>query len=208
MHYAVPRILQETGQLERLYTDICATRGWPRLLNLIPNSLRPTTVSRLLSRVPRGVPDRRIAAFNDFGYEYAKRRNSSAREGRFLVHLKEEDRTERYRKNIRSYLAQWSDFYADQDVRRVSLQEILKELGRHKTARKVRITALKRFTRYLREVEAVLPLGEDPTLGLKVPPPRPEKARRAQLGKKKGYEVKEIERLYTAINGWTSNKYG
>ena len=87
MHYAVPRILQETGQLERLYTDICATRGWPRLLNLIPNSLRPTTVSRLLSRVPRGVPPGRITAFNDFGYEYAKRRNSSAREGRFLVHL-------------------------------------------------------------------------------------------------------------------------
>lgn len=41
----------------------------------------------------------------------------------------------------------------------------------------------------------MLPLGEDPTLGLKVPPPRPEKARRAQLGQKKGYEVKEIERL-------------
>jgi glycosyltransferase involved in cell wall biosynthesis len=87
MHYAVPRILQESGQLERLYTDICAVRGWPRLLNLIPNSLRPKTINRLLSRVPRGVQPGRITAFNDFGYEYAKRRSLIARQGRFLVHL-------------------------------------------------------------------------------------------------------------------------
>ena len=87
MHYAVPRILQESGQLERFYTDICAVRGWPRLLNLIPNSLRRKTVNRLLSRVPRGVHPGRITAFNDFGYEYAKRRNLIARQGRFLVHL-------------------------------------------------------------------------------------------------------------------------
>ena len=87
MHYAVPRILEASGQLERLYTDICAVRGWPRLLNLIPNSLRPTAVNRLLSRVPRGVHPRRITAFNDFGYEYAKRRNLVVRQGRFAVHL-------------------------------------------------------------------------------------------------------------------------
>ena len=87
MHYAVPRILEASGQLERLYTDICAVRGWPRLLNLIPNSLRPTAVNRLLSRVPRGVHPGRITAFNDFGYEYAKRRNLLAGQGRFVVHL-------------------------------------------------------------------------------------------------------------------------
>lgn len=87
MRYAVPRILQKSGHLERLYTDICAARGSPRLLNLIPNSLRPARVNRLLSRVPRGVSPDRITAFNDFGYEYARRRNSGGREGRFLVHL-------------------------------------------------------------------------------------------------------------------------
>ena len=87
MHYAVPRILQESGQLERFYTDICATHGWPRLLNLIPSLARPAKVNRLLSRVPGGVHPRRITAFNDFGYEYAKRRNSMGRQGRFLVHL-------------------------------------------------------------------------------------------------------------------------
>ncbi len=87
MHYAVPRILEGAGQLERLYTDICAVRGWPRLLNLIPNFLRPPTVNRLLSRIPRGVSPGRITAFNNFGYQYAKRRRLIAQQGRFLVHL-------------------------------------------------------------------------------------------------------------------------
>ena len=32
MHYAVPRILQRIGRLEHLYTDICAAKGWPRVL--------------------------------------------------------------------------------------------------------------------------------------------------------------------------------
>lgn len=87
MHYAVPRILQASGQLEKFYTDICAVQGWPRMLNLIPNFLRPPKVRRLLARVPQGIPHRRITAFNDFGYEYAKRQNSTARQGRFPVHL-------------------------------------------------------------------------------------------------------------------------
>ncbi len=87
MHYAVPRILQEFGQLEKLYTDICAVQGWPKLLSLLPRSLRPTSVNRLLSRIPRGINPGQITAFNNFGYEYAKRRNLIAREGRFRVHL-------------------------------------------------------------------------------------------------------------------------
>jgi hypothetical protein len=87
MHYAVPRILQEARQLERFYTDICAVRGWPKLLNLIPPSVRPSMAKRLLSRAPAGVDPDRIIAFNAFGYKYAKRRASVATRGRFLVHL-------------------------------------------------------------------------------------------------------------------------
>ena len=87
MHYAVPRIFQEAGQLERFYTDICAVQGWPKLLNLIPHALRPKAVNRLLARVPRGVPPGRITAFNDFGYEYARRRKLIPQQGRFQVHL-------------------------------------------------------------------------------------------------------------------------
>ncbi len=74
MHYAVPRILHQAAALERLYTDICAGRGWPRVFGLLPSGLQPAPVRRLLARVPRGVPSDRIAAFNGFGREYARRR--------------------------------------------------------------------------------------------------------------------------------------
>src|SRR6202158_1401407 len=81
--------------------------------------------------------------------------------------------------------------------------EILHELGRHKRARKNRITALKSFTAYLREQEATLTNREDPTSDLKVPPARPQKAIR-----EKGYPIEDVEKLYPAIDGWQSNKYG
>ena len=87
MHYAVPRILQACGQLERLFTDICAVRGWPRLLKLVPTQLRSEPISRLLSRVPIGVPSNRVAAFNNIGYQYARRRNSNPSEDQLSVHL-------------------------------------------------------------------------------------------------------------------------
>ena len=73
MHYAVPRILNRAGLLERLYTDICANKGWPRALHLLPPALRPAKVQRLLSRVPKGIPASRITAFTGFGQEYARR---------------------------------------------------------------------------------------------------------------------------------------
>ena len=75
MHYAVPRILAAAGLLERLFTDICAVRGWPRVLRVIPASLRPAPLRRLAARVPRGVPTTLITAFSDFGREYARRRS-------------------------------------------------------------------------------------------------------------------------------------
>jgi glycosyltransferase involved in cell wall biosynthesis len=86
MHYAVPRILAEADMLEHFYTDICAVLGWPRWLRLIPDPVRPAAVRRLLSRVPRGVPRELITAFNDFGREYARRRNTATSE-QFAVYL-------------------------------------------------------------------------------------------------------------------------
>lgn len=74
MHYAVPRIFYRAGVLGRLYTDICAVNGWPRLLRALPSALRPPTLRRLLGRVPRGLPRDRITAFSSFGLEYARRR--------------------------------------------------------------------------------------------------------------------------------------
>ena len=73
MHYGVPRILAMAGRLERLYTDICAVKGWPRLLGALPQSMRPARLRRLLGRVPQGIPAGRITAFTSFGFEYARR---------------------------------------------------------------------------------------------------------------------------------------
>lgn len=73
MHYAVPRILHAAGSLERFFTDICATVGWPRLLAMIPKRCMPTRVQRLSARVPYGIPANRITAFNAFGVRYARR---------------------------------------------------------------------------------------------------------------------------------------
>ncbi len=73
MHYAVPRLLCEAGVLELFYTDICAQKGWPRLLGLIPGPLRPAPVRRLAGRTVKDVPPNRIRAFTGFGLEYARR---------------------------------------------------------------------------------------------------------------------------------------
>lgn len=66
MHYAVPRILNEADALARLYTDICATRGWPKLCRLIPNRVRPAGIRRLLDRVPVGIKPDKITHFPFF----------------------------------------------------------------------------------------------------------------------------------------------
>jgi len=88
MHYAVPRILHRAGLLERLYTDICALKGWPRLLQFIPRAVRPARLQRLTARVPHGIPPDHITAFTNFGFEYARRiaraRNGDERNAAFL----------------------------------------------------------------------------------------------------------------------------
>ena len=49
----------------------------------------------------------------------------------------------------------------------------------------------------------MLTTDEDATPALKVAPARPEKAMRD-----KGYSIRDVERLYAAIQGWESRKYG
>ena len=71
-HYAIPEILNARGMLELLYNDICAVRGWPQYLRLIPPRFRSPAVARLAGRVPR-IPRDRIATFSGFGFEYARR---------------------------------------------------------------------------------------------------------------------------------------
>lgn len=74
MHYAVPRILATHSRLAHFYTDICATKGWPALVNRLPKRLLPTAVRRLVGRVPAGVPAGLTTVFPFFGVRSAVRR--------------------------------------------------------------------------------------------------------------------------------------
>jgi hypothetical protein len=95
---------------------------------------------------------------------------------RYLEHMKSKGTTERYAKNVGFYLAAWAEGFAGRDLRTVTLQDLLRELKKHKTARKNRITALKSFCAWLREVEGALTAGEDAPISLKIPVARPEKS--------------------------------
>lgn len=74
MHYAVPRIFEGLGRLERLNTDICATRGWPRALAMMPRGALPASLRRLAGRVPHGIPSHKIRCFETIGLEAVIRR--------------------------------------------------------------------------------------------------------------------------------------
>lgn len=74
MHYAIPRMLHESGMLDRFYTDICAVKGWPRFLAMIPNAMQPVGLRRLLGRVPHGVPRKKISALTSLGWAYSRTR--------------------------------------------------------------------------------------------------------------------------------------
>lgn len=93
MHYGVPRVLHAEGQLERLYTDICSAKGWPRFLRFVPSNILPGGLRRLQERMPIGIPAKKIMAFTQFGYEYALKRSqvSSITES-IPIHLWASDR--------------------------------------------------------------------------------------------------------------------
>lgn len=74
MHYAVPRILNSAGELHRLYTDICATRGWPSGIRYFPARMLPSALRRLRGRIPEEIPEERITTFPAFGLQLAIRR--------------------------------------------------------------------------------------------------------------------------------------
>lgn len=75
-HYAIPRMLNQAGMLSHFYTDICAVKGWPRYLNLLPNQFRSSGIKRLLGRVPTGVPEDKITSFTSLGWRYHKQRSA------------------------------------------------------------------------------------------------------------------------------------
>ncbi|MBA8878912.1 hypothetical protein FHW16_002630 [Phyllobacterium myrsinacearum] len=70
----MPRILASEGQLAHFYTDICATNSWPRLINSLPRTVLPSSLTRLIGRVPKGVAPSLTSTFPTFGVISAIRR--------------------------------------------------------------------------------------------------------------------------------------
>jgi glycosyltransferase involved in cell wall biosynthesis len=75
-HYAIPRILHEAGLLEHFYTDICAVKGWQKMLKHVPRFMLPDVFKRLSDRVPYDIPEEKITEFKYFGLKYSLQLNS------------------------------------------------------------------------------------------------------------------------------------
>jgi glycosyltransferase involved in cell wall biosynthesis len=89
MHYAVPRILQHAGRLERFYTDFYAGTVATHLLSLIPKRLRSSAINRALGRSTPDLPLDRIWSYPLLGVEYyvrqARARGPEERSEVFLL---------------------------------------------------------------------------------------------------------------------------
>lgn len=88
MHYAVPRILHRVDALEMFHTDLCAKKGVAVIARLFPANRRPLALQRVASRVPEGVPPRRIRVYSSLGILYAYRlRKAVGRSERIRTYL-------------------------------------------------------------------------------------------------------------------------
>ncbi len=139
----------------------------------------------------------------------------------FLNAKLEQDTTKNHVKNLAFYLSQWSEFYAGRDIRTVPRSELTDwirrttpaitepsgEVNPRRALKRKKVYALRAFTHYLR-TDGKLAMHEDPTLGLTAEPGRPEKAKRVRAGGRKYYELRHVERLYSAIVGHESQKFG
>lgn len=83
MDYAVPRILESSGMLQRLYTD----GVYPNALRRIPAMMQPKLLKRLTRREPRGVDPCRITSFPMFGVRYAWRQRRVQQHQRVSAYL-------------------------------------------------------------------------------------------------------------------------
>ncbi len=70
MHYAVPRILQRAGALERLYTDFYAGDAGTFLFSRVPAMWRGSLLNRMLGRFTREIPRSKITSFPLLGIRY------------------------------------------------------------------------------------------------------------------------------------------
>lgn len=75
MHYAVPRMLQSAGLLDRFFTDMpILNPAVRRLAQIVPSGLYPHSLRALIDRRIDDVPRSAITSFPLFGARYAWRR--------------------------------------------------------------------------------------------------------------------------------------
>lgn len=73
MHYAVPRVLHDSGLLSHFCSDFCASKGWLWLAGILPACVMPKFFKRFISRIPYGVPAEKITSFSALGLQYRQR---------------------------------------------------------------------------------------------------------------------------------------
>lgn len=75
-HYAIPRMFENSGNLESLYTDFCAQRGAARALNILlttlPTKIRPRSLARLIRRQVDCVPTSKIHTSDRLFFEHLR----------------------------------------------------------------------------------------------------------------------------------------
>lgn len=77
MHYAVPRMLDEAGKLERFYTDLYGGVNWAAIFRHFPAKWRPSGMRRLMGRVAVGLPRKKVHPLTAFGAWYYLRRRTA-----------------------------------------------------------------------------------------------------------------------------------
>jgi integrase len=121
----------------------------------------------------------------------------------FEAHLRKLGREERHVRGCRHYIDWWLEKLGKVDLRKVGLVDLRRCLKGVETAKRNRIASWKIFCSYLREELAILPRGEDSSLDLHAPPSKPEK-----LTREKGYTIERIEKFYSALSAWHSERPG
>lgn len=86
LHYSVPRSLHAARRLERLYTDICASKGIISWFRLLPPSLQPNRLKKLLGRTPRGIPQHKVMDFKQQAFRARASRKKAMSRAAIVAH--------------------------------------------------------------------------------------------------------------------------
>lgn len=74
MHYAVPRMLDAAGKLERFYTDLYGGMNWAGVLRRLPESWHTSGLRRFMGRTASGLPGEKVHPHPAMGALYYLRR--------------------------------------------------------------------------------------------------------------------------------------